>query len=344
VGARVDKFKVGDHVGIGNMVDSCLECRSCLSGEEQGCAKQVLTYNAKDWSGRASQGGGALYTAGGYSTAMVVHERFCILIPPSYPLEHAGPIMCAGTTMYDPMKRAGVQAGTEVGILGLGGLGVMGIKLAKVLGCTVTAISRGDAKRALAMNAGADHYINSKDADQMSAHIGRLSLIINTIPSTHDASIYNPLLSSDGKHIHAGLHSAAFAAGAANFLLPGRTQERTTFIGSVASTQEVMDLCASAGIQTEIELRPVADLNRIFELLDGANESGKRFVIDIAGTLASDVSTSPVPRLAPSPLPSGLLRELAEAIARKLSDLMDAERQEEMGPQTHAGTLGELLP
>tara|TARA_B110000046_G_scaffold5639_1_gene6010 strand:+ start:75 stop:3116 length:3042 start_codon:yes stop_codon:yes gene_type:complete len=335
VGPRVKKFKVGDHIGVGNMVDSCLECRSCLSGEEQGCAKQVLTYNAKDWSGRAAQGGGTLFTAGGYSTAMVVHERFCILIPPGYPLEHAGPIMCAGTTMYDPMKRAGVQAGTEVGILGLGGLGVMGIKLAKALGCTVTAISRGDAKRALALGAGADHYINSKDTDQMSAHMGRLSLIINTIPSAHDASIYNPLLTSYGHHIHTGLHSSAFAAGATSFLLPGRTQEKTTFIGGVASTQEVMDLCASAGIMTEIELRPVTELNRIFELLDGANESGKRFVIDIAGTLACNVSTAPVPRLNPSPLPSTLLREIAEAIWERLSNLINVERREETGLQTH---------
>jgi len=333
VGAGVEKFKVGDHVGVGNMVDSCLECRSCLGGEEQGCAKQVPTFNGKDWSGRASQGGGTPFTAGGYSTAMVIHERFCILIPESYPLEHAGPIMCAGTTMYDPMKRAGVQAGTKVGILGLGGLGVMGIKLAKALGCTVTAISRGDAKRALALNAGADHFINSKDVEQMSAHVGRLTLIINTIPSAHDASIYNTLLTSDGQHVHAGLHSAAFAAGAANFLLPGRTQEKTTFIGGIASTQEVMDLCASAGIHTEIEIRPAADLNRIFELLDGTNESGKRFVLDIAGTLTRDVSTAAITRLHPAPQPSNLLLELAEAIIQRLVSLMDVERREETGPQ-----------
>ena len=319
VGAGVSKFKVGDHVGVGNIVDSCLECHSCLDDKEQWCAKMVPTYNGKDWSGRAASGGGVSYTLGGYSTAMVVHERFCITVPKGYPLEHVGPVMCAGTTMYDPLREAGVTAGTRLGIIGLGGLGVMGIKLGKALGCTVTVISRGEAKRDLAIRSGADIYIASADESQMAAHAGSLDLILNTIPSNHDASPFLDLLIAEGgKHVHVGLHASSIAAGASNYLLPGRSRERMTFIGGVQTTQEVMDLCARDDIRTEIDIRPVGELNRIFEALDSSNESGKRFVLDIRGTLTGSVSTGPATRLSAHPPPAQTLREVAEAMIGRL--------------------------
>ena len=144
VGPNVTKVKVSDHVGVGCMVDSCLNCKACLRGEEQMCLKQVFTYGAKDLNGRAETYPRGGVTIGGYTQKIVVHERFAIIIPPEYPLEYAGPVMCAGVTMYDPMKRQGAKAGTRLGIVGLGGLGMTGVKIGSLLGCRVTAVSRAD--------------------------------------------------------------------------------------------------------------------------------------------------------------------------------------------------------
>jgi len=314
VGASVTRFKVGDHIGVGNMVDSCLQCRSCLEGEEQWCSWMVGTFNGRDWSGRAATGAGVPYTLGGYSTSMVVHERFCIQIPLDYPLEHAGPVMCAGTTMYDPLKRAGAGVGTRLGIVGLGGLGTTGLKLGKALGCSVTVISRGESKRAQALRLGADQYIATSDAGQLGLHAGSLDLIINTIPAKHDPSGFSTLLSQYGKQVLVGINAAAIAALAKDLLWMGDSKETMSYIGGVATTQEVMDLCARDNILTEIEVRPVSDLNRIFEALDRTNESGKRFVLDIAGSLDTQISTSPQTQLAPAPRTDDVLKEYAEAL------------------------------
>jgi len=323
VGAGVTTVRPGDHVGVGPLVDACLECHSCLCGEEQRCARHVPTYNGRDWSGRAAMGGGLAQTAGGYSTVMVVDERFCIRIPPDYPLEHAGPILCAGTTVFDPLKRAGVREGTRLGIVGLGGLGVMGVKLGKALGCIVTVISREAGKRRLAMEAGADRFVVASNAAAMAAHAGCLDVLINTIPSMHDASLFVPLLAPHGRQIHTGGHAAAIAAGTVDALLPTRARERMTYIGSVACTQEVMDLCAREGIRTEIDVRPVTQLNRIFEQLDGANTSGKRFVLDIAGSLDAEVTTAPAPRLRSAPPLVDVCRDIAELVVERLVELSD---------------------
>lgn len=133
VGEAVTRFRVGDHAGVGCMVDSCGECDKCLQGEEQACKSQVQTYGMLDKSGRAATVPTGRQTMGGYTNRMVVHERFAICIPTSYPLEKAGPVLCAGITSYEPLKKHGATTGTRVGIVGLGGLGVMGIKLAKAL-------------------------------------------------------------------------------------------------------------------------------------------------------------------------------------------------------------------
>jgi D-arabinose 1-dehydrogenase-like Zn-dependent alcohol dehydrogenase len=232
--------------------------------------------------------------------------------------------MCAGTTMYAPLKEAGAGAATRLGIVGLGGLGMMGIKLGKALGCTVIAISRGEAKRSLAMRAGADSYLASSDAEQMAANTGHLDLILNTIPTNHNPSIFTSLLSPEGSHVLVGLHASSIASGSVNFLLPGRTRERMTFIGGLASTQEVMDLCARDNIKTEIDIQPVTELNRIFEALDGSNESGKRFVLDIAGSLGRDVNTAPATQLAPHAAPDQTLRDVADTLVSKLLAENDA--------------------
>jgi len=173
VGKNVTRVKVGDHVGVGCMVDSCLKCSACKRGEEQKCAKQVGTYGAKNKNGRAATGpvGGTTltpaHTLGGYTTQMVVHERFAIIIPKDYGLEYAGPVMCAGVTLFDPLRRYKVTTGSRVAVVGLGGLGQMGVKIAVAMGCVVTVVSRSPSKEKFARECGATAFICSTDAGQV---------------------------------------------------------------------------------------------------------------------------------------------------------------------------------
>ena len=282
VGSAVTKFKVGDHIGVGCMVDSCMDCAGCNQGFEQNCSKMVLTYAGPDWSGRAATPNRTT-TLGGYTTVMVVHERFGIQIPKGFPLEMAGPVMCAGITMYDPMKVYGAKEGSKVGIVGLGGLGVTGLKIGKALGCEIWAISRSEGKRSFAMDkCGASGYIASGDEKQLETHKASFDLIINTIPKDHDTSIYTRMCKSSGHHVLLGLHATAFAAQRLGSF--GR-KVRFSIIGGIPNTQEVMDLCAKHKIYPEIEVHSVTELNRIYEKLDSSNDSGKRYVLDIQGTL-----------------------------------------------------------
>jgi D-arabinose 1-dehydrogenase-like Zn-dependent alcohol dehydrogenase len=170
------------------MVDSCLECAACKRGEEQMCTGggNVGTYNGRDKHGRAAQFPAGGPTVGGYATSHVVHEKFAIALPRAYPLECAGPVMCSGVTLFDPLRRYGATVGTRVGVVGMGGLGTMGVKIAKAMGCTVTAISRGPAKEAFARSCGADAYLSSTDAKAMAAAAGSLDLVLNTISANHD--------------------------------------------------------------------------------------------------------------------------------------------------------------
>lgn len=173
IGSKVTTVKVGMQVGVGCYIDSCMDCPQCHIGEENKCKQRVLlTYQSEDkgsQSGRAETYPTGGVTAGGYTNRMVVHERFAIKIPDDYPLECAGPIMCAGITMSDPLKKHGVGSGTRVGIVGLGGLGQVGVKLAKALGCIVVAISRSEAKRNFAVQCGAHTFLASANKAEMKA-------------------------------------------------------------------------------------------------------------------------------------------------------------------------------
>ena len=227
VGSRVTKFTVGDRVGVGCIVDSCLKCANCLQGRENYCSRDYIgTYQGRDDFGRAAVFPAKSRTLGGYSDNYVVHEHFVIKVPTEYPLECAGPVFCAGITMYSPLKRWGAGPGTRVGIVGLGGLGVMGVKLARALGCEVTVISRNLSKVSYARDdLCADRYIVSAASSASSApvtnqqqqpHIrenisgsnkfvvltkaeakGTLDLILNTVPVFHDYTEYNGLLQLD---------------------------------------------------------------------------------------------------------------------------------------------------
>lgn len=301
VGNRVKRFKIGDHIGVGCFIDSCLNCEQCKNGCGHKCIDQVSTYNDFDCgTGRAETYPKGQRTIGGYSTHMVVNEQFAIQVPEDYPLACVGPVMCAGITMYDPLKAHGAKKGTRVAIVGLGGLGVMGIKLAKALGCTVTAISRSKKKEEFAMSNGADAFLISSDENALAKAEKSFDLILNTIPSDHDWTIYQKLVVDDtGTHVLLGLTKAMAAA-----LYLDKDNIKSSLYGGIQNTQEVMDLCAREDIRPEIEVVPVQFISSIFELLDKSNDECKRYVLDIKGSLTEDclqewVSCPPV--LGPNP-------------------------------------------
>jgi len=231
---------------------------------------------------------------------MVCDEQFCIDIPQDYPLEMAGPLMCAAITMYDPMKKYGVKQGTEVGIVGLGGLGQMGIKLAKAMGARVTIISRSASKAAQAKTMGADDFVASIDKEDMAKHAKKLDLIINTVPLYHNYVAYHPLLKKRGYQVILGLHKAFAAALAVDALTGGRSRVKNSLIGGIANTQEVVYLCAKNKIYPEIKVMPVEELNNIFSKLDSNNDEAIRYVLDIGNTLnekAVGKCVAPAPKL-----------------------------------------------
>jgi len=290
VGSEVTKFKLGDFAGVGCMVDACLDCDKCRAGEEQMCRQtSVMTYGGVDKHGRAATEPPGQQTMGGYATAHVVDERFGVKIPVGYPLEAAGPVMCAGVTMYDPMRRYGVKFGTKVGIIGLGGLGQMGVKIARALGASVTVISQSERKRTLAMSIGAQEFVCTEDADQLRRSRGTLDIILNTVPVAHDYWIYQKLLSRDNegrvkgrsKQVILGLH-AGLAVGMVALIIKGdKSPIVSSGIGGIEATQEVMDLCAKYNIVPDITVMPVSRLSDIYEALDAGNDTGTRYVLDI---------------------------------------------------------------
>lgn len=206
VGAKVTKFVVGDNVGVGCMVDSCRNCKYCEEGEEIYCATgSVYTYNGKKMY-KGVGGNPDTQTFGGYSGSNVVDEHFVFKIPDGIPLEKAAPILCAGITLYDPMRHWNFTNGNSrsVGIVGVGGLGTMGIKIAKALGHTVYAISTSVNKKDLAIKKGADHFVVSKDEESMKAATGKMDLILNTVSADHDLNVYLPLLATNGLIVQLG--------------------------------------------------------------------------------------------------------------------------------------------
>ena len=286
VGSKVSNVAVGDHIGVGCMTDSCLKCDACLRGEEQKCLKNVGTYGAVDQHGRAQTYPLGRPVIGGYSSKMVIHERFGIRVPREYSLAAAGPIMCSGVTLYDPLRRYGAKPGSRVAIVGIGGLGTIGVKLAKAMGCTVTAITRSPGKAQYARErAGADAVLISTDAAAMRAAKGSFDLVLNTIPSEHDYTVYTALVAKGGKHIVLGLNTGLIAGMVAEGVFGSSSRLTGSGIGGIEATQAVIDLCAKHNILPEIVVKPVEDINRIFEKLNAANDTGERYVLDIAGSL-----------------------------------------------------------
>jgi uncharacterized zinc-type alcohol dehydrogenase-like protein len=279
VGAHVTKFKVGDTVGVGCMVDSCRECEYCKDGLEQYCEPgSTLTYNSPD-----EHLGGQTY--GGYSEKVVVDENYVLRIPDSLDLAAAAPLLCAGITTYSPLKHWNVGPGKKVGVVGIGGLGHMGIKLAKAMGAHVVAFTTSESKFAEAKRLGADEVVLSKDADQMAAYTGKLHFILDAVSAEHDVNAYLALLRVDGSLALVGapehpLPIAAFS------LIPGRKSFAGSSIGGIAETQEMLDFCGQHNITADVELISMDQINSSYErLLKG--DVKYRFVIDLA-SLSSD--------------------------------------------------------
>ncbi|WP_207063931.1 NAD(P)-dependent alcohol dehydrogenase [Motiliproteus sp. SC1-56] len=274
VGPAVTNYKVGDRVGVGCMVDSCQACDQCDHGEEQFCRNGMTpTYGFPDRiSGEITQGG--------YSKHIVVREEFVLSIPAALDLARAAPILCAGITTYSPLRNWGVKAGSRVGVIGLGGLGHMAVKLAVAMGAEVTVLSRSNSKEAEAKSIGAKGILVSSDAEAMAAAGASMDLIIDTVPVKHDLNIYTPLLDIDGSLVIVGqigpLNEPLTVP-----LVMGRRRVAGSLIGGIRETQEVLDFCAEHNIHPECEMIRPDQINEAYAVLKKGDIS-HRYVMDMS--------------------------------------------------------------
>jgi uncharacterized zinc-type alcohol dehydrogenase-like protein len=274
VGPEVTRFRPGDRVAVGCLVDSCQECPPCREGQEQLCAKgPTPTYNGRDR--RTGD-----VTHGGYSERMVVREKFVLRVPPGLEARFAAPLLCAGITVWTPLRRYGVRKGSKVAVVGLGGLGHMGVKLAAALGAEVTVITTSPGKVDDARALGASHVLLAKDAQAMQAASNAFDFILDTIPTRHDVNRYLTLLGREGvlvlvgaieplEPIHGGL------------LIRNNRAIAGSLIGGVRMTQELLDFCADHQVLPQCEVADIRDVNTAFRRMQ-ANDVKYRFVIDMA--------------------------------------------------------------
>jgi uncharacterized zinc-type alcohol dehydrogenase-like protein len=275
VGAHVTRFKVGQRVGVGCMVDSCGECESCKAGLEQYCYPgNVGTYNGHD-----KHSGG--HTFGGYSASITVTEHFVLSIPDNLPLDATAPLLCAGITLYSPLKHWHAGPGKRVGVIGLGGLGHMGVKLAHTMGAHVTMITTSPSKVADAKALGADEVIISTDAAQMKAASKTFDLLLNTVSASHDYNAYQRLLRVDGAQVLLGVPPTDMPPPAVGRMIGNRLTLAASTIGGIAETQEMLDFCAAHNIVSDIEMIRMDQINDAYERMLKSDVK-YRFVIDMA--------------------------------------------------------------
>ncbi|MUL80661.1 MULTISPECIES: NAD(P)-dependent alcohol dehydrogenase [unclassified Mycolicibacterium] len=274
VGSEVTKYKVGDHVGVGCFVDSCRECDNCKAGLQQYCTDggMIGTYNATERDGTP--------TYGGYSGAIVVDENYVLRIPDSIPLDKAAPLLCAGVTLYSPLRHWNAGPGKKIAVIGLGGLGHMGVKLAHAMGAHVTVLSQSLKKMEDGLRLGADEYYATSDPDTFSKLSGRFDLIVNTVSANLDLGAYLSLLKTDGTLVELGapekpLVVPFFPLGAMRRSLSG------SMIGGIPETQEMLDFCAEHDVTPEIEVIQPDYINEAYERVL-ASDVRYRFVIDTA--------------------------------------------------------------
>ncbi|MBN8468512.1 NAD(P)-dependent alcohol dehydrogenase [Corallococcus exiguus] len=271
VGAEVKKHAVGDRVGVGCMVDACGDCSSCRKGEEQHCLKGFVgTYGATGRDGQLTQGG--------YSTHIVVTEDFVLKIPEGISLEAAAPLLCAGITTYSPLRRWGAGPGKKVAIVGLGGLGHMGVKLARAMGAEVTVLSQSLSKKEDGLRLGAHHYYATKDPETFQKLAGTFDLIVNTVSAKIDVDAYLSLLALDGALVSVGAPPEPLSLNAFSLFMPRRVFTGS-LIGGIPQTQEMLDFCAQHHIGADIEVIPASKINDAYERVL-ASDVRYRFVID----------------------------------------------------------------
>lgn len=275
VGAHVTGFQQGDLVGVGCIVDSCKHCEDCASGLENYCDAMVGTYNfaTPDAPG---------WTLGGYSEQIVVHERYVLRVRhPEAQLAAVAPLLCAGITTYSPLRHWNVGPGKKVGVVGIGGLGHMGIKLAHAMGAHVVAFTTSQSKREAALALGADEVVVSRNSDEMAAHAKSFDLIVNTVAAPHDLDAFLVLLKRDGAMVLVGAPASPHPSAGVFNLITKRRALAGSMIGGIAETQEMLDFCAERGIVAEVELIRADQINQAYErMLKGEVEY--RFVIDNA--------------------------------------------------------------
>ncbi|MCA1852730.1 MAG: NAD(P)-dependent alcohol dehydrogenase, partial [Beggiatoa sp.] len=270
-GYEVEKWKVGDTVGVGCFVDSCRECEACKTGEQQYCAPgMTLTYNGYERDGKTP-------TYGGYSTRITVDEGYVLRIPRGIPLERAAPLLCAGITTYSPLRYFGVKARDKVAVVGLGGLGHMAVKLADAIDAQVTVLSHSPSKREDALRLGADDFIATRETDVFKENTGRFDFILDTVSAPHDYNAYLNLLRRDGTMVLVGMPEPAPLAPAP--LVMQRRRLAGSLIGGIRETQEMLDFCAGHGVASDVEVIPIQQINEAYErMLKG--DVRYRFAID----------------------------------------------------------------
>ncbi|GAA3869174.1 NAD(P)-dependent alcohol dehydrogenase [Streptomyces lacrimifluminis] len=273
VGSGVTKFAVGDHVGVGCMVDSCRECENCVAGLEQYCLKGMVgTYNALDKNGEP--------TYGGYSQKIVVDESYTVRIPDGLALDVAAPLLCAGITTYSPLKHWNAGPGKKVAILGMGGLGHMGVKIANALGAEVTVLSQSLRKKEDGLKLGAAHYYATSDEATFKELRGTFDIILSTVSAPLNLDSYLSLLKTDGAFVNVGAPEEPVALNLFS-VIAGRKTLAGSGIGGIQETQEMLDFCAEHGLGSEIELISASEINEAYERVL-ASDVRYRFVIDTA--------------------------------------------------------------
>jgi uncharacterized zinc-type alcohol dehydrogenase-like protein len=272
VGKKVKRFKVGDLAGVGCFVDSCGKCVNCKGHEEQFCVgKTVFTYNSTELDGKTP-------TYGGYSSHITVKDSYVLKIKKGLDLSRVAPLLCAGITTYSPLKRYGTKKGTKVGVVGLGGLGHMAVKIAKAMGAEVTVFSTSPGKEQDAKKLGAKHFVITTDAKNFAPMAGKLDTIIDTVSAKHDFSPYMSTLKIGGTHVLVGASPEPNQV-AAMALIYGRKRLAGSLIGGIKETQEMLDFCAKKKILSDIELISADKINEAYDRTV-KSQVKYRFVID----------------------------------------------------------------
>ena len=274
VGGKVTRYKIGDRVGVGCFVDSCGHCPECRKGQQQYCSNgMVLTYNGQEYDGTPTQGG--------YSDKIVVKENYVLRLPENLPLEGCAPLLCAGITLYSPLKHWKVGPGKQVAVVGLGGLGHMGVKIGHALGAEVTVLSQSLRKQADGKRLGADHFHATSDPETFKKLQRRFDLIVNTVSADLDWNEYLNLLNTDGTMVVVGVPDKPPPPVKAFALLRGRRSLAGSMIGGIPETQEMLDFCGKHDLTSDVEVIPIQRVNEAYDRVV-RSDVRYRFVIDMA--------------------------------------------------------------